>query len=164
MLRPILYNLRHIVWSSFCIRSVNCTQVRWPFWWRRLCNSFMHKHLTKSEGPDICRTRGKISGSHFVAGLLIVPQSHDYVDDIMCMIHLSCIHIWQSWNVLTLVESEIQRVVLILRLVCTPVAWPGWWCHLFNSFIIHIHLIKLEDPSTYWTYDTKSGLHFISSL
>ena len=124
----------------------------------------MHTHLTKFAGPVICRTRGKISGSHFVAVLLIAPRSYDYVDDIMCMIHLLCIHIWQSSKVLALAESEIQHVVLILRLLCTQVAWPDWWRYVSNSFIIHIHLIQLEDRSTYWTCDTTSGLHFISSL
>ena len=138
MLCPILYDLRHVVWSSFCIRSVNCTQVTWPFWWCCLCIYFLHTHLTKFEDPSICRSRGKISDSHFVTRTLNVPRSHEYVDDIMCKSNLLCIHISQSSKVLALVESEIQHVVLILRLVCTQVAWPGWWHHVFNYFIIDV--------------------------
>ena len=99
---------------------------------------FLHTHLTKFEDPGICRSRGKISDSHFVTRTLNVPRSHEYVDDIMCMSNLLCIHISQSSKVLALVESEIQHMVLILRLVCTQVAWPGWWHHVFNYFIINV--------------------------
>ena len=46
----------------------------------------MHTHLTKVEGPGTFRTRNKISGPHFVAGLLIVPRSYDQVDEIVRVI------------------------------------------------------------------------------
>lgn len=77
-----------------------------------------------------------------------------------------CIHIWQSLGAPHLynLRNAIWSLFFIMSVDCTKVTWPGWWYHLCNSFIMHIHLTESEGPGTCRTWVVTSGLNFISRL